>query len=161
MKSNLVLLLNLAVLVVNFVVAVGVSESQNRTLRATARVAYAAPPSRLPAPSMRLSKPPGSEAGPVPRARLVKYLGKLRQIDRLSAGQIAALHGGLLDSVRVLDEMGGQLARPAHDGAAVRELIGSGQRRIRHRVSERLRRAALPEDELFDQLVRIVISSAG
>ena len=35
----LVLLLNLAVLVVNFVVAVGVSESQNRTLLATARVA--------------------------------------------------------------------------------------------------------------------------
>jgi hypothetical protein len=160
MKSNVVLLLNLAVLVVNFVVAVGVSESQNRTLRATARVAYASPPARRPAPEIpRVARAP--DVGPVPRARLVKYLGKLRRIDRLSAAQIAAVHGGLADSVRVLDELGGQLARPARDGAAARELIGSGQQRIRHRVAERLRRAALPEDDFFDQLVRIVISSAG
>jgi len=169
MKSNLILLMNLAILVVNFVVAVGASESQNRTLRATARAAYALPPARSVAPTpVREGRGERDEpgradpaVGRVPRARLVKYLGRLRQIDRLSAGQIAALHGGLADSCRVLDELGGQLAATAHDGVVVRDLIGSGRQRLRQRVTERLRRASVPDGELLDQLVRIVVSSAG
>ena len=174
MKSQLILLLNLAVLVVNFFLAWGSSESQQRVLRATARASFQAPiPPRfarvpLRADSGPFGGPPGSanatasgRVGGVPRARLVKYLYKLSALERLSARQVEALLRGLAYSCREFSSASDRLGEARFDGAGARAIIGQAHHRIRNELESSLRGAALDDSELLGQLVRIVLSSAG
>jgi len=148
-RHTSLLLLNLAVLIVNFVVAWGVSDAQVRVLRTTARVAHAVP----------LAPPRPVESPGVPRARLLKYLGRLPGLDRLTRGQVDALHESLDYCCSVLAEEGEGLR--GLDGAAVRASLGGLQERLRDNVAASLRAARVEDPQLLEQLVRIVVSSTG
>lgn len=141
-----ILLLNLTILVVHFVLALGASDSQVRLLRTTARVACSAPP-----PIVR-PRPQEVAAPAPPRARLVKYLARLPELERLDQRQIAALRRAFERSFATLSAERA-LGRPR----AADELVGA----VRRDVEQALRRAAVPEGELLRRLVRIVVSATG
>ena len=161
MSHKAALLLNLAILVTGFVVALGVTESQVGVLRTTARVAYAAPPAIARPQPERVSAPTPAHAGAVPRARLLKYLGRLEGLERLTSEQVVALLACHDHCRGELSEEGARLWAGALDGARVRQRLGDVEARMRRTIETRLRAAGLPEGPLLSMLVRIVVSSTG
>jgi len=161
MHDKVILLLNLAVLVTNFFVSLGATETQARVLRTTARVAYSEPipprpPRAEPAPA---PPPPRPDAG-VPTVRLVKFLARVDELDRLTSSQVEALFRATRDCNATLAR-GGEALRGRADGSRARALLGDMQARVRRRVASRLRAADVPEGDLLARLVRIVVASAG
>jgi hypothetical protein len=153
-----VLLVNLAVLVVNFVVAWSTTDSHVCVLRTSARVAHSAPLLAPAAPEVRARE---EEAASVPRTRLLKYLARLEEIDRLSPQQVAALCRAFEAACEGLSDPDALARVRGLGGPAASRLVAGMDDRIRRQVSETLRAADVPEGELLQKLVRIVLSSAG
>ena len=160
MKHRVILLLNLAVLVVNFFVSLGATETQTQVLRTTARVAFSqplVPRSRPPAPL-----PPGPVSlDPSPTARLVKFLARSEELDRLTAAQVDALFGAHDYCRAELEEGGVKLRGAAYGGARTRRLLGDLRARVRKSVEDTFRAADVSDRELLARLVRVVLASAG
>ena len=151
---KITLWLNLAVLLVNFFVAVGATETQTQLLRTTARVVYEAPlPVAAPVP-----QPP---AGPPATVRLVKFLARLEELDRLTSEQVTALCVAHDACFRRLSQAGTELRSAALNGARAREVLGDLRARAARDVEATLRGAAVADGELRARLVRIVLASAG
>ena len=149
MNAKSVLLLNLAILLANFGVAVTTSDAQTRVLRTTARVAYSspAPPVPVASPAVR------AEAAD---ARLVKYLAKLNDLERLTAAQLAAV-------CRCVDWSAAVFARAARRLRAERGTprFETLMERVREEVDGRMAAAGVADGRLRSELVRIVLSSTG
>jgi len=95
MSPRIPLLLNLLVLVVNFVLVCAIAENDDRALRVTTRAA-AAP---LPAPVLRPAPPPNrandGAIGPVPHTRLLKFLARLDGAADFSRPQREAVYDAM------------------------------------------------------------------
>jgi hypothetical protein len=154
--NRVTLLLNLAILVVNFALACGATETQVRVLRSTARtLATPSVPSRL--GLRRLGPPPERRLGAVPLARFVKYLARLDGTQRLTPPQVAALYRALEDCAAELTRGGRRLRVVRDDGDHARRLV----ERLERRIAATLKAADVPEGETLARLVRVVMASAG
>lgn len=148
MKTQAILLLNLAILVVNCALAFGATETQVKVLRSTARAAFA---------------PRGPDRGPVQAkarpdaARLLKYLGKLDPSVRLTGEQGAALWACLEACRTILQREAYRLRQRQLDPSALAGLRG----RLREETDVRLRAAGIEDPRLRSELVRIVLSATG
>lgn len=149
--NRVMLLLNLAVLVVNFALTCGATETQVRVLRSTARTL--ATPSTL----RRLGPPPERRLGAVPLARFVKYLARLDRRQQLTPPQVAALYRALEDCAAELTRGGRRLRVVRDDGDHARRLV----ERVQQRIAATLKAADVPEGETLARLVRVVMASAG
>ena len=159
MKHRVILLLNLAVLVVNFFVSLGATETQAQVLRTTARVAFSQP---LVLPPRPHAAPPASTARePSPMARLVKFLARSEELDRLTAAQVDALYDAHEYCRHELEEGGVKLRGAAYGGARTRRLMGDLRARVRRNVEDTFRAAEVSDRELLARLVRVVLASAG
>ncbi|MHC4974499.1 MAG: hypothetical protein ACYTG3_19465 [Planctomycetota bacterium] len=162
MNHRVILLLNLAVLVVNFFVSLGATEAQTQVLRTTARVAFSqplVPPTPRPAPA---PLPPASiHHDPSPTARLVKFLARSEELNRLTAAQVDALFGAHDYCRAELEEGGSKLRGAAYGGARTRRLLGDLRARVRRNVEDTFRAADVSDRELLARLVRVVLASAG
>ena len=149
--NRVTLLLNLAILVVNFALACGATETQVRVLRSTART--------LATPSVPrwLGPPPERRLGAVPLARFVKYLARLDRTQRLTPPQVAALYRALEDCAAELTRGGRRLRVVRDDGDHARRLV----ERLERRIAATLKAADVPEGETLARLVRVVMASAG
>ena len=129
--NRVTLLLNLAILVVNFALACGATETQVRVLRSTART--------LATPSVPrwLGPPPERRLGAVP--------------------QVAALYRALEDCAAELTRGGRRLRVVRDDGDHARRLV----ERLERRIAATLKAADVPEGETLARLVRVVMASAG
>lgn len=145
---RVVLLLNLAILVSNFVVSLGATETQVRLVRTTARAAFDGPVA-APAPGAR-----------GPATRLVKYLGRLERLADLTPRQVRALCLALDDCSDELAQ-GGEALRRGLRGAHAQRLLGDLRARVERKVESTLRAADVADGELLARLVRIVVASAG
>lgn len=171
------LLLNLAILVVNFILIVAHTDSQERVLRATTRMAC-----ETPAPRYWRSRELGWEdddsvasssksdrnrdamagtIGQVPHARLLKYLSRVQGLDALSSAQLDAVYSALEHTCRALLEAGERVRSTPRGGAAARRTAAEARERIEREVTDRLRGAQIQDDRLLARLVRVVVSSAG
>ena len=177
---TLFLLLNLAILLSNFAVSWGASETQTRVLRSTARLFHGVPRPGLqyagaadsavhpPGPG---TNPPAGEptlaTGPLrgvtagTRVRLARYLVRLPELERLSPAQVGALYRGVESTARALHEVGERLGARPGDGGRVRELMLAADHRMRSELTRSLRGVAIPDGPVLDRLVRIVVASAG
>lgn len=150
--NRITLLLNLAILVVNFVLAYGATETQVRVLRTTARTALATP-----VVPPRLGPPPERRLGAVPLARFVKYLARLDRSQQLAPHQVSALYRALEDCAAELSRGGRRLRTVRDDGDRARKLV----ERVQRQVAATLKAADVPEGETLARLVRVVMASAG
>lgn len=161
--SSTLLLLNVAVLAVNFALSLGATDTQAKVLRTTARLGCGAPvvavraaPAPAPAPA-----PPLHPAAPdAPTARLVKFLARAEELDGLSPRQVEAVRQAAVGCRRALARSAAAL-RGAVDGARARRALGDVEARVRREVAAALRAARVPEGEVLARLVRIVMASAG
>jgi hypothetical protein len=159
MKHRVILLPNLAVLVVNFFVSLGATETQAQVLRTTARVAFSQP---LVLPPRPHAAPPASTARePSPMARLVKFLARSEELDRLTVAQVDALFDAHEYCRHELEEGGVKLRGAAYGGARTRRLMGDLRARVRRNVEDTFRAAEVSDRELLARLVRVVLASAG
>lgn len=156
MKHRVILLLNLAVLVVNFLVSLGATETQTRVLRTTARVAFSQP---LVPPVSPLPGSTASRSGPT--ARLVKFLARAEELDRLTPAQVDALYDAHDYCRHELEQVGEELRGAAFGGARMRRLLGDLSARVRRQVEDTFRAAEVSDRELLARLVRVVLASAG
>ncbi|MHC4338812.1 MAG: hypothetical protein ACYSX0_01180 [Planctomycetota bacterium] len=154
MTHKMVLLLNLAILLANFALSWGSTEAQVRVLRTTARVAHGFP-------LLSPRSPETGSPGGVPEARLLRYLGGLSGLDRLTPRQIATVYGCLDYCCRTAEEGGQRLREGALDGAATRSHIERLQEQMRSGVKDSLRAAEIEDRRLLGHLVRILVSSTG
>ena len=179
MNPRLPLLLNLVVLIVTVVVVVAHSDSQERVLRATTRMAceVTAAPSlwyRHAADQRRAADQERDEAvdgairggiGQVSHIRLLKYLARVDGLEELSPSQLDAVYEALENCCRVLVEAGGGVRERSVNrslgGAGARRSAEEARDRAEREVESRLRAAAIPDGELLARLVRVVVSSAG
>ena len=162
MNHRVILLLNLAVLVVNFFVSLGATEAQTQVLRTTARVAFSQPlvpraclhpaAAAAPAPTVR---------EPSPMARLVKFLARSEELDRLTPAQVDALYLAHDYCRHELEAEGGKLRGAAYGGAHTRRLLGDLRARVRRNVEDTFRAAEVSDREVLARLVRVVLASAG
>ncbi|MHC4955736.1 MAG: hypothetical protein ACYTGZ_17935 [Planctomycetota bacterium] len=171
MRPRLVLLLNVAVLIVNFVLVIAASDSQERVLRATTRMACECP--ALPSPYLRTEAPDSTAAdrpergaiggaiGQVPHIRLLKYLSRVDGLDSLSGKQLNAVYSALEHCCRALVEAGDRVRRAPTGGAAARRSAEAARERVEQEVADRLRAAEIQDRGLVARLVRVVVSSAG
>jgi hypothetical protein len=161
MRHRVILLLNLAVLVVNFFVSLGATETQTRVLRTTARVAFSQPlvPPTRPPPAAPPPAPIARESFPM--ARLVKFLARSQELDRLTAAQVDALYDAHDYCRHELEEGGVRLRGAACGGARTRRLLGDLRARVRRNVEDTFRAAEVSDRELLARLVRVVLASAG
>jgi len=161
MKHRVILLLNLAVLVVNFFVSLGATETQTQVLRTTARVAFSQPLVLPPRPRPASLPPAPAAREPSPMARLVKFLARSEELDRLTAAQVDALFVAHDHCRQELEEGGGKLRGTAYGGAHARRLLGDLRARVRRNVEDTFRAAEVSDRELLARLVRVVLASAG
>ena len=187
MNPRLPLLLNLVVLIVTVVVVVAHSDSQERVLRATTRMACEV--TAAPSPWYRDSvtqSGAGTQAravsgggaingaingairggiGQVSHIRLLKYLARVDGLEQLSPSQLDAVYEALEHCCRVLVEAGGGVRERSVNrslgGAGARRSAEAARDRAEREVESRLRAAAIPDGELLARLVRVVVSSAG
>ncbi|MHC4134915.1 MAG: hypothetical protein ACYTDU_15485 [Planctomycetota bacterium] len=162
MNHRVILLLNLAVLVVNFFVSLGATETQTRVLRTTARVAFSqplVPPMPRPRPAPMAPAPTARE--PSPMARLVKFLARSEELDRLTPAQVDALYLAHDHCRHELEEGGVRLRGAAYGGAHTRRLLGDLRARVRRNVEDTFRAAEVSDREVLARLVRVVLASAG
>jgi len=170
------LLLNLAILVVNFILIVAHTDSQERVLRATTRMACESPvPGWLrsretdsldyrdesSSTAAGMSDAEAGAIGQVPHARLLKYLSRVRGLDTLSSAQLDAVYAALEHTCRALLDAGKRVRSTPRGGAAARRSATEARERIEREVADRLRGAQIQDDRLLARLVRVVVSSAG
>jgi len=184
-NPRLPLLLNLVVLIVTVIVVVAHSDSQERVLRATTRMAceVTAAPSpwfRGVADPREAADPRGDETriggvaidgairggiGQVSHIRLLKYLARVDGLEELSPSQLDAVYEALENCCRVLVVAGGGVRERSVNrslgGAGARRSAEEARDRAQREVESRLRAAAIPDGELLARLVRVVVSSAG
>jgi len=154
MGSKITLLLNVAVLVTNFVVCLGATETQVQVARAAVRTVCAVPCApRIP--------PPPAAPPPAAGARLVKCLARLDGLDRLTPAQVEALFLAHDHCRRELAAGGERLLAAAHDGARARAHVEALRARVSRDVAATLKAAQVPDGELLARLVRVVMASAG
>ena len=158
MNHRVILLLNLAVLVVNFFVSLGATEAQTRVLRTTARVAFSQP---LVLPARPRPRPAPAAREPSPMARLVKFLARSEELDRLTPAQVDALYLAHDYCRHELEEGGVKLRGAAYGGAQTRRLLGDLRARVRRNVEDTFRAAEVSDREVLARLVRVVLASAG
>lgn len=156
MKHRVILLLNLAVLVVNFIVSLGATETQARVLRTTARVAFSQPLVPLPSTASAPTEPQ-----PTPTARLVKFLARAEELDRLTPAQVDALYDAHDYCRQELERRGVELRGGAYGGARTRRLLADLRTRVRRQIEDTFRAAEVSDRELLAGLVRVVLASAG
>jgi len=185
--SRALLFLNLAILVANFAVAWGVSESSNASLRTTGRIlgdVPCPPPARSARagaePPVPWTKPVPGGAGRPERApavvdgpgdglgrlspvvvRLTRFLGRMESADRLTADQMATLYR---EVVRCASELRAAAVRwngRVPDGARARAEFDALRRRLGRETGRALHDVLLREEELRERLVRAVLASAG
>ena len=178
MNPRLPLLLNLIVLIVTVVVVVAHTESQDRVLRVTTRMACESPPPlRWPVrQDAQAGDPEGGdraeEAGASPGAisgaigqlshiRLLKYLARVDGIDQLSADQLEAVYAALEECCHALVEAERSVRTVSGGGAGARRAAAAARSRVEDAVAHRLRAADVPDGALLARLVRVVVSSAG
>ena len=159
MNHRVILLLNLAVLVVNFFVSLGATEAQTQVLRTTARVAFSQPLVPRPRPHPVPAAPTVRE--PSPMARLVKFLARSEELDRLTPAQVDALYLAHDYCRHELEAEGGKLRGAAYGGAHTRRLLGDLRARVRRNVEDTFRAAEVSDREVLARLVRVVLASAG
>jgi len=162
MSPRTPLLLNLVILLVNFVLLVAHAASEDRVFRAARQSAAA------PAPWRRLVHRPvatpgfdgsdtnratGGAIGPIPHTRLLKFLSVADDADELSPAQREAVVDALEACCRSLRSASAAWLRETENPRTARE-------RIVRDVAARLRAAELPDDALA-RLVRVVVASAG
>ena len=163
MSPRTPLLLNLVILLVNFVLLCANAASDDRMFRAARRSAAAPVPWRRLVTAVPES-PPGSHPphanratpgaiGPIPHTRLLKFLAVADGGNELSPAQRAAVVDALESCCRSLRSASQAWLRAVEDPRAARE-------RIVRDVTDRLRAAQLP-DEALARLVRVVVASAG
>jgi hypothetical protein len=157
-KAKSVLLVNLAVLLANFAVAWSTTDSHVRVLRTSARVAHSVPLAAHLAPAAPARE---GEAASVPRTRLLKYLARLEELDRLSPQQVAAVCRAFEAACEGLSDPDALARVRGLGGPDASRLVAGMDDRVRSQVAETLRAADVPEGELLHKLVRIVVSSAG
>ena len=149
--SKSLLLINLAILVANFAVSLGATETQVRVLRTTARVAFG---------SMPLARAPRSRATELRETadvRLVKYLAKLTAVRRLDGAQVAALFRCVLACRASLLKEAARLGK----GEVEAERLGGLRARLRGEAEGRLKQAGVSDPALRKELATIVLSSTG
>lgn len=151
MRNRVILLLNLAVLVVNFIVSLGATEAQTQVLRTTARVAFSQP----------LVRETTTVPQPAPTARLVRFLARAEELDRLTPAQVDALYDAHDYCRHELERRGGELRGGAYGGARTRRLLEDVRAQVRRRVEDTFRAAEVSDRELLAWLVRVVLASAG
>jgi len=147
MSPRIPLLLNLLVLVVNFVLVCAIAENDAR--------AAAAP---LPAPVLRPAPPPNrandGAIGPVPHTRLLKFLARLDGAADFSRPQHEAVYDALAHCCAAMPRAAEGVRRTRGDPRAARA-------RIEAEVAARLRAAEFRDDAVVARLVRVVVASAG
>jgi hypothetical protein len=94
-------------------------------------------------------------------ARLVKFLARAEELDRLTPAQVDALYLAHDHCRSELEEGGERLRRAAHGGARTRRLLGDLRARVRRNVEDTFRAADVSDRELLARLVRVVLASAG
>ena len=161
MNHRVILLLNLAVLVVNFFVSLGATETQARVLRTTARVAFSQPLVLPPRPHPAPAAPAPTVREPSPMARLVKFLARSEELDRLTPAQVDALYLAHDYCRQELEAEGDKLRGAAYGGAHTRRLLGDLRARVRRNVEDTFRAAEVSDREVLARLVRVVLASAG
>jgi len=161
MKSSLTLLLNLAVLLVNFFVSLGVTDTQVQTLRTTARIAYGTPRRRSPKHLVTPGPPATPPATSAPRARLVRFLARCEGPEKLDTAQMGALLDACDRYAGEVERLGNRLRELGGNGFRARGLCGELQRKLRDEVASTLRAAAVADPALRERLVRLVLASAG
>ena len=154
MRHNVPLVLNAAILLVNFAVSLGSTDTQIQIARAAVRTV--AEPAPAPAPPAAPVEDPRA-----PAVRLVKYLARLRGLETLSPDQIEALRLAHDYCWQELTSGGEQLRGADYDGARTRIVLSELRARVSRNVEATLKAANVPEGELLARLVRIVMASAG
>ena len=176
MAPKTTLVLNLLILIVNFVLICVHSEAEVRVLRIATRAPAAQPILRwrprdpdFPDSASRANRDrvfrdgpvrdrpirdrPGA-IGPVPHTRLLKFLSHLDGVDELSRPQRDAIYAALEHCCSAFPA-GAELVRVSRsDPRAVRE-------QVERQVADRLRAADIRDDAQLARLVRVVVASAG
>ena len=157
MSPRIPLLLNVLILIVNFVLVCVLAENDGRALRATARAAAAPIPMPVFRPEVR-SAPPANRAsrdaiGPIPHTRLLKFLARLDGAGDFSRPQREAVYDALAHCCAAMPRAAEGVRRSRGDPRLARE-------RIEREVAARLRAAAFRDDAVA-RLVRVVVASAG
>ena len=154
MSPRSAVLLNLAILLVNFLLVCVHSEAEGRVLRVATRMPAARPILRWrPAPS-EPDRDTDVANAPVPHTRLLKYLARLDEFDELTSDQREALYTALDHCCDEFAE-GVELVRRSHSEPRV------VHDRVRASVAARLRAVDIDDDERLARLVRVVVASAG
>lgn len=156
MRPRVLLLLGLAVLLTNFALTWGASDSQIRVLNSSARTLQPAPRSRAPAPHAAADLQRAVAEG-----RLLRCLGRLPELEDLTRSQVAVLFRCLEDCRRALAAGSLEWRARAADGASLRRRIDALHAEMRARVACALRDAALDDERLVDTLCRVVLASTG
>lgn len=168
-SRNVPLLLNLAILVVTFFVALGGTETQSRMLHTSSRLALGTSLTGLPggvsagAGGSQESGDgkAGGRSGPARRARLLRLLARMPECSTLAPGQLQSAYDALEACCRDL-AMEEDLLRARHfQPGALAQPLPSLQTRLVRTAEATLRGGEVPDGPLLDQLVRIVIASAG
>ena len=152
MSPRSVCLLNLLILVVNFVLVCVHSDTEVRVLRATTRAA-AAPVVRV-RPVGREYRDSADAIGPIPHTRLLKFLALLDGALDLSAAQREAVYEALAHCCEALPRAAESVRSSGGDARAARD-------RVEREVGALLRAAAIEDDATVARLVRVVVASAG
>jgi len=161
MSPRVPLLLNLLILVVNFVLLCAHADSDARVLRATTRAAEIplfrprwTPVSASGAVANRDTTPGARGAiGPIPHTRLLKFLARLDGSAELSGPQREAVYDALAHCCEALPRAARSVRSGRGDPRVARD-------RIEREVADRLRSARIRDEELA-RLVRVVVASAG
>jgi len=168
-----VLLLNLGVLVVTFFVSLGGTETQARLLRTTGRVAFeGAPPAAVgeararpdeeaPEAEPGAGRPGERAADGARRARLLRLVARLPGASGLAPNEVRALFEALDACCADLAMEEGVLRARSFDLAGGAAPLDQLPERLARTAAAVLRGARVPEGELLEQLVRLVVASAG
>jgi len=156
MSPRVACLLNLLILIVNFVLVCVHTETDVRVLRAATRAAAAPIPWRVSErrPDRANGDARAGAIGPIPHTRLLKFLALLEGAEALSAPQREAVYEALAHCCEELPRAAELVRASGGDPRAVRE-------RVEHEVADRLRAAAIADDAIVARLVRVVVASAG
>ena len=149
--SKTLLLINLAILVANFALALGSTETQVRVLRTTARVAFGS------VPRARAPRPRTEKVRETADVRLVKYLAKLRAIRRLDGAQVAELFRCVFACRAALLEEAARLGQGKVEAGRLEGL----RARLRGEAERRLEEAGIENPGFRKELATIVLSSTG
>lgn len=160
-----VLLLNTVILVVNFFVSFGASESQVRVLRSTARTAYSGPVEvRVPAPGVRQSAPVPDSPARTPlsaHVRLLRYLTAVPEVRAFDDRQMATLFELFRDCCVRFASASDRLNAASHSGRRVIDEVSQLRRGLEEHVRMRLLDSCVDDGTVAMRLARILVVSVG